>query len=312
MKKVSESPQWYWCESTNGDNTQSPPFDITNTEFFMICIFLLANILLLIPALQYFRKVFLWLQQKGQQANNLYKASGVVLALVNCAAFISDIVLIINHSDFVFFLGFIPLKVLIVILEVPVVCFNTHDGHNPQPKWKRLAHTFASCHILWFMHRVLTDVMISVVFFIIAPAQTLGIVTLFLSTIACGVIFLAQMLNRNYTSCSMKTFSSLFCVFISGVFTVGLILVITLTFIVFVDNGLQSSGMGGFILSLIPPITVLVIGFYVNRGTVDSIFKTNNVRSSAAQENTNNQNQHLQDLADCGEPELETTSPTVN
>ena len=260
----------------------------------MILIFLLANILLLIVVLQYFRKVFLWLQQKGKQTNSLYKASAIVLSLVNCAAFATDIALISNLRSYYssLFWCFIPLKVFIVILEVPVVCFNTHDGHNPQPKWKRLAHTFASCHILWFMHRVLTDAIVSVMYFLIAPAQTLGIATLLLSTIACAVIFLAQMLNKSCTTCSMKTFSSLFCVFIIGAVTVGVILMVTLMFIVLVNTGLQISGMGGFVLSLIPPVVVLVIGFYINRGTIDSIFKTNNVRSSAAPENTNDQDQH--------------------
>ena len=48
---------------------------------------------------------------------------------------------------------------------------------------------------------------------------------------------------------------------------------ITLLFITLVDNGLQSAGMGGFILSIIPPIIALIIGVYINRQTLDGFYK---------------------------------------
>ena len=44
-----------------------------------------------------------------------------------------------------------------------------------------------------------------------------------------------------------------------------LLFCITLLFIMFVDNGLRSAGMGGLILSLVPPFTVFVIGLFVNQ-----------------------------------------------
>ena len=43
----------------------------------------------------------------------------------------------------------------------------------------------------------------------------------------------------------------------------GLLFVITLLYIVFVDNGLKSAGIGGLILSLIPPFIATVLGYIV-------------------------------------------------
>lgn len=59
---------------------------------------------------------------------------------------------------------------------------------------------------------------------------------------------------------------------------------LTLLFIILVDNGLQSSGMGGFILSIIPPvIALIIIGLYVNRENLDNLWH----RSSTFELKTN-------------------------
>ena len=43
--------------------------------------------------------------------------------------------------------------------------------------------------------------------------------------------------------------------------TSGLLFEITLLYIVFVDNGLTSAGMGGVILSLIPSVVTPILGY---------------------------------------------------
>ena len=62
-------------------------------------------------------------------------------------------------------------------------------------------------------------------------------------------------------------------IIITGIISVMLVIMITLLFITLVDNGLQSAGMGGFILSLIPPLIALIIGVYINRQTLDGFYK---------------------------------------
>ena len=65
--------------------------------------------------------------------------------------------------------------------------------------------------------------------------------------------------------CNKKYCIFLFCASCNGIMICVLLFVITLLFIVFVDNGLRSAGMGGLILSLVPPFTVFVIGLFVNQ-----------------------------------------------
>jgi F0F1-type ATP synthase membrane subunit a len=122
----------------------------------------------------------------------------------------------------------------------------------------------------------------SVIFFIIAPAQTAGIITLLLFTILCAIVFINQFLSIKCQR-DRKTVSSLICISVTGTVTVALVLMITLLFIALVDNGLQSAGMGGFILSIIPPIIALVIGLYVNRDTLDNFWH----RSTSSKSKTN-------------------------
>ena len=220
----------------------------------------------------YFRKLFLWLQQQGQLTKSLYKASAIVLTCVNIILLISDIDLLATVGYYNAIVTLIPYKaplvLIIMIIETPLVCFNKH-GDNMESalnkKRYRIAHAFALCHIIWFGHRLVTDAIISIVFFVIAPAQTLGVVTLLLSVIASAIAFVAIILHKGFTGCNKKYCMFLFCASCNGIMICGLLFVITLLFIVFVDNGLRSAGMGGLILSLVPPFTVFVIGLFVNQ-----------------------------------------------
>ena len=129
-------------------------------------------------------------------------------------------------------------------------------------------HAFALCQIVWFVHILATYAIISIIVFAIAPAQILGTVTLLLSTIACAIIFVAHCLKKRCGSCRRETLnniSSSVCTFIIGTVTIALIATVTLLFVAFVNNGLKSAGMGGFILSLIPPSIIFVISLFVNR-----------------------------------------------
>ena len=112
------------------------------------------------------------------------------------------------------------------------------------------------------MHRLVTDAIISIVFFIIAPAQTLGVVTLVLFVVASAIAFVAII---TYKGLKKITKSFLICAVINGIITCGVLFVITLLYIVFINNGLKSAGLGGQILSLLPPFIAFVIGFIAER-----------------------------------------------
>ena len=64
----------------------------------------------------------------------------------------------------------------------------------------------------------------------------------------------------------------------------------TTLFIALVDHGLQSAGIGGFILSIVPPMTIFVIGLCVNREIIRhkfNIFANKEVSRAADNAPTN-------------------------
>ena len=253
----------------------------SNAWILVLGIFYFSNLLLLTSTLLYFRKVFLWLQRQNKQTKTLYKASAAVLTCVNMIALISDFSIIIHNniqseadpdSDVILIMVLImfPTKVmqvlLILILEMPVACFNTHLPNQPTTRHQRFAHAFALCQIIWFVHRLVNDAIISVIFFVLAPAQTIGMVTLLLATIASAIVFVAILIH-NFKGCSRKMCTFMICVTLNGLIICGLLLAITLLYIVLVDNGLKSAGMGGLILSLVPlvPLAAFIIGFIIKQ-----------------------------------------------
>ena len=198
-----------------------------------------------------------------------------MLTCVNIIALISDVYIVVSDNmhitdsdpDSALLLLLpvkIPLILLILILETPVACFNTRTLDEPNTRCQRIVHAFALCQIIWFVYRLVNDAIISVIFFILAPAQTLGIVTLLLAIIASAIAFVA-ILIYNFEGCSGKTCTVTICVILNGFMICGLLLAITLLYIVLVDNGLKSAGMGGLILSLVPPLAVFTAGLIINQ-----------------------------------------------
>ena len=105
----------------------------------------------------------------------------------------------------------------------------------------------------------------SIMSFILAPAQTLGILTLILSTVACMIIFVAYVVHKGTISggCNRRTSLPVLSVILIGITTCGLVFIFTLLFIALVDNGLKSTGIGGFILSLLPTSIIFIAGLCV-------------------------------------------------
>ena len=269
----------------SGDNTLKYP---GNAGVYFLFIFILSNLLFLSAVIFYFRNMFLLLQQQGKHTKTLYKGSAIVLTCVNIIVLISDIDLLINVTNNNHIASVFPIVIMlsakatlvliIMIIETLLICYNTTHGVNK--KRYRIAHAFALCQIIWFGHRLATDAIISIVFFVIAPAQTLGIVTLLLSVIASAIAFVAIILHKGFTGCNKKYCMFLFCASFNGIMICALLFLITLLFIVFVDNGLRSAGMGGLILSLVPPFTVFVIGLFVNQKYFRSTTSTASVNTT--------------------------------
>ena len=168
-------------------------------------IFYFSNLLVPTTLFLKFQTMFVWLQGQSEQIKVLYKASATVLTCINIITLISDLYIVVNRSIYseiaynTLLLVVLTVKVLIVLLiliiETPMIFIYTHSLN--QTKW--CAHAFAFCQIIWFVHRLINAAIISVVFFILAPAQTLAIVTLLLFTIGSAIAFVALTI---YNCCS--------------------------------------------------------------------------------------------------------------
>ena len=296
------------------EQTEDPIFTDPSWTFIpFICIFIPSNLLMLSFNLLSFRKSFLLLQRQGKQAKILYQASAIVLTFVNIVALISDIALLAMDMGIDVEVAVLPQKVplvvLILILELPLACSNTHnavlnDANQPNTRCQRFTHAFALCQIIWFMHRFVNDIIISVVYFVIAPAQTLGIDTLLLTIIGSAIAFVAIIIHKWSRSDgkNKQLYSFVFCTALNGLMICGLLFVITWAFIIFVDNGLKSAGMGGLILSLIPPLTVTVIGYIVK----EKYFKSSPSESENELQEVN-ETTAIQNVDDAGQDPQEAT-----
>lgn len=243
-----------------------------STSMLLMCAFILANLLVMIVALLFFDNAFLWLQS-GNKLRALYIASGVVLAIINVVTFVCEIKLLnqlfSNQFDSHTMISMyyvavkLPLMVLAFTVEIITISYNTYK-HQSMKCLHWLAHSLACCHILWFIHRLATDVIMSTMSFILAPAQTLGILTLILSTVACMIIFVACVVHKGLGGgCNRRTSLPVLSAILIGITTCGLVFIFTLLFIALVDNGLKSTGIGGFILSLLPPSIIFIAGLFV-------------------------------------------------
>ena len=297
IKDVSDSE----CFSTvtmMPSSTDHNLFPSLVTAKLIFCTSIFFNILILIFTVLYLDKVFTWIEQpQHKHLKDLYKASAIVFIFINLSTFLSDVLWHIDdsitlldiYSHYVvhtdqdsisltsFHYGtYLIMKVLFVFLvftvDITVSCFSTCKHSHAYTRCSKVMHALALCQILWLVHRLATDTVLFIIAFVVAPAQALGMVTLLLSTVVCTVLFVSSLIKKcqgcrctKYYLCNKNALSIILCTFLIATCTVGLIFTVTLLFIALVDNGLQSAGIGGFILSLVPPTAIFVIGLCINR-----------------------------------------------
>lgn len=292
LKKL-EDVTWikdvYECLQTSSSHLKRDFISSSVTAKLIFCTYLFLNTLILLFTILYFSKVFNWIEQpQHKKLKELLKASAIVLTIVNLGTFLNDIIAHTFYSlsytqdtisydpmslTAIDYGSYLILKIVLVFLiftfDITVSCFNTCKHHCG---CSSAVYALAFCQIIWFVHRLATDIIIFVIAFTIAPAQALGMITLLVSTIVCAVLFVSLLLkkcqagcNCRSCTCNRNTFPTICCTFLIAICTVGLIFTVTLIFIALVNNGLQSAGVGGFILSLVPPTAVFVIGLCINR-----------------------------------------------
>ena len=235
---------------------------------------ILAKVLILIISLKYYNEAYDWLERrlqaklKDSTVTAFRSTSTILFTMINTATVYLDVwyFTVSEHTSFIGW--YLPGTILVFILVPATVCFQIHRNPCSWTLWERVGHWFIAVQFLWFINRLFMDVIISVFFFIIAPAQTLGIVTLLLCTIGCYLILLVNF----YTAWKERLPCNMFKTYTIGLLVLLSVTSVTLLYIALVDNGLQSSGLGGFILSLIPSVVAILIGFYVNKENFHNFF----------------------------------------
>ena len=263
------------CEAIN-----NPLVDSNNMGTLILCIFVFSNLLLVIFTFIFAHIIISTLQKQGKRTKHVYQASATVVTFVNLVILAGDIVFMLLGcyviptatsffdirsflfmiNDFRFFK--VPILFIILTLETPFICYTAYNVYQTNKKCYRIAHAFAFCQLIWFVHRLVNATIISIFYFVVAPAQTLGVITLLFSIIASAIAFVYIIINKGCSRTSCKYIS---CAAVIGIIICGLLVVITLVYITFVDNGLKSAGMGGLILSLVPPLIVFMIGLFIKR-----------------------------------------------
>ena len=119
-----------------------------NTSLLIYCIFVLSNILLSSLTMLYFRKMLIWIQQQPMKI--LYKSVAIVLTFANIILIAADLAFTITnylHFDLNLLFFKVPLVILILILEIPAVCYHAHrfSQNNANNMLYTIAHAFALC-----------------------------------------------------------------------------------------------------------------------------------------------------------------------
>ena len=223
--------------------------------------------------MKYLHQSLQWIYTQNKEIKDLYAITVAIVVLVNCSSFIVRVALtrVETLQNIVLLIYTVP----VVGIEVPVVMYHTCKRITTRRK-KLLygsLHFFACCHIIWFIHRLVTDAIIATLNFIISPAQTIGMVSIYLSMISGTIITLKIMLNRcergtcisRHSKYCCKQCLSLLCVLFIGISLEVLIVSVGLLYIFLVNYGLKTAGAGGFLLSFLPPAAVLILGVYIKR-----------------------------------------------
>lgn len=204
-----------------------------------------------------------------KELSEFYWATVIVVTIINVSCSGIQIHYVYKTEPFLFNNIILPLIVIIFLIEaiaIPIVindfkisnticcCSNRH--------LLRAIHTFAICNILWFLHRVGSNLFMSIFFIAIVPAQTLAAISLIYFIIFFTIIYVTYNYHSIKTikrSNCAKVICKLLLVSFFFLLIVTFLVFLTLLFVELANNGLTSSGLGSLILSLVAPTIVFII-----------------------------------------------------
>lgn len=242
---------------------------------------------------------------RNEYINDFYWATVIVCAVINFTC----IVISFSFSDYLTIWLFIIPMVIFFFIEVISVWIIVKDFKTSDSLFcvsnryiLRAIHTLAVCHILWFMHRVGYNLIVTMYFIALAPVQALVATILIYSVIFCTIIYVAynlhcfKLMRKCCTRNCCSTAFRLFIVFLLYCGVIGILFCLTMIFNELITHGLNSSGLGSVILSLVALALVFIITLKL-KGQVKKLFEKGNLklRSDKDLENPPEVAQHAAD-----------------
>lgn len=160
----------------------------------------------------------------------------------------------------------ITVPVNMKVFNVLCCCCLCSCGRCSIRRWRpRLVHTLSLCHILWFVHRLASGSIMSVILIVNNPPQMLTLIAFFILAFLCAFLMLYSAITicGNSNRCNIKTFIYVVFCFFMGITTIILLALFSQLYLVFLEHGLNYSTVGGFVLSVIPPAVIFVLGVYI-------------------------------------------------
>lgn len=134
-------------------------------------------------------------------------------------------------------------------------------------------HTLAFCQVLWFLHRVGCNLLVSIFFIALAPTQTIAALLLIYFTVFCSILYVAYVIysctiiecERKKVPSNLKKIFKLILVSLFYLLVITFLIFFTLLYVELAENGLTSSGLGNVILSLVAPTIVFIVTLKIKR-----------------------------------------------
>ena len=243
----------------------------------LLSLFYVVSFLTLILGTYGLSKTLQWIKANRRELpyiNSFYWATVIVGGTINIPCAVLSFVNL--EFDLLMSNVFFPIEV--VSVWIIVKDFKTSNS-KCGTYLLRAVYTLATCHILWFIHRVTLNLIVAMYYIAVTPVQTLAAITLIYSVIFCTIVYVAYNLhcfklmlyNRHFKRCCTMSLK-LFVVFLVYCGTIGILICFTLIFNEMVRKGLTSSGLGSVLLSLVAPTIVFIITLSL-KGHVKKWFK---------------------------------------
>ena len=274
-----------YCE---GWSCHADDSDTSIISLELIIIFNLLSILIAIVGI-YCLNLFITKYESYQHTNStrkvlnsLYWASVIIAGVINVTCVVIEFLHLneknstyyIDSFSYFYYCFRLPLMVFIFLVEL-VAVFKVVKrfrislcvcGCCSRPLVMRLVHTLAICHLLWFLHRVGSGLIVAAFSIALAPGQTIAALSLMYLVIMVSIVYVAcciYSLQNRRKKCKMVC--KLFLLTFTYLCMVGLAICFTLVYISLSENGLTSSTIGSILLSLIPPMAIFFIGLAIKR-----------------------------------------------